>query len=155
MRTVAAFVIFAFALTAPQVATAQSRIVEGAVETNSVPGPVEYAVLLPDGYDPDGDPLPLLLNLHGRGGDSEFLRRRQPIFDELWADGSLPPVVVATPSAARSMYMNYRNGAERWADFIRDDFLPHLQATYRVRADPQGTMLTGVGGELLISLAIR
>ena len=40
-----------------------SEYVESSIESDIVPGPVEYAVLLPNEYDKSGDPYPLLLNL--------------------------------------------------------------------------------------------
>ena len=89
MKSVLAVVALVFALTTPPTALAQSRVVEASLETDLVPGPVEYAVLLPDGYSEDSDPLPLVLNLHGGGADRGFLAQMRPLFDQLWADGSL------------------------------------------------------------------
>jgi acetyl esterase/lipase len=43
-------------------------LVEADFKTSLIPNPVPYAVLLPDGYK-DGAPLPLLIYLHGGGGD--------------------------------------------------------------------------------------
>lgn len=43
------------------------------LETNLAPQPVEYAVILPPGYDSAGPPLPLCLVLHGGGGSHENL----------------------------------------------------------------------------------
>ena len=155
MKLAVTGIALALGLVAPPIAVAQSRIIEGSVETDLVSGPVEYAVLLPKEYREDGDRLPLLLSLHGDGGNRDVLaQRQQALFDELWADGSFPPVVVATPSANRSVYMNARNGDERWEDFMVDDFLSHLGATYRVRTDREGLLLTGASmggtGSLLL-----
>ena len=44
-----------------------SQIVDAKVETKLTPSPVEYAVLLPDGYETAKDPLPLLLFLMAAG----------------------------------------------------------------------------------------
>ena len=64
-------IALALSLIAPPSAVAQSRIIEGSVETDLVSGPVEFAVLLPNEYREDGDRLPLLLSLHGAGGNRE------------------------------------------------------------------------------------
>ena len=69
-----------------------SQLVDAKVETKLVPSPVEYAALLPDGYEAMKDPLPLLLFLHGGGGDKGFLGRMRPVFDEMWKSGALPPM---------------------------------------------------------------
>jgi hypothetical protein len=58
-----------------------SRLVDANIETKLAPSPVEYAVLLPDGYETAKDPLPLLLFLHGGGGDRSFLTRMRSVFD--------------------------------------------------------------------------
>jgi S-formylglutathione hydrolase FrmB len=101
------------------------QIVDAKVETKLAPSPVEYAVLLPDGYETAKDPLPLLLFLHGGGGDKSFLTRMRSVFDELWKEGTLPPMVVATPSAGRSFYMDYKDGSQKWETFIVTEFLDH------------------------------
>lgn len=56
-----------------------SQIVDAKIETKLVPSPVEYAALLPDGYETAKDPLPLLLFLHGGGGDKSFLARMRSV----------------------------------------------------------------------------
>src|SRR5262245_59665780 len=109
-----------------------SQLVDAKVETKLVPSPVEYAVLLPDGYEPSKDQLPLLLFLHGGGGDKHFLGRMRPIFDEMWKAGKLPPMVVVTPSASRSFYIDYKDGSQKWETFIVGEFLEHLRAKYKV-----------------------
>src|SRR6185369_8929122 len=81
-----------------------SQLVESKIETKLVPGPVEFSVLLPDGYESAKGPLPLLLFLHGGGGDRNFLARLRPVIDELWKAGTIPPMVIVTPSASRSFY---------------------------------------------------
>src|SRR5215470_6033126 len=121
-----------------------SQIVDAKIETKLVPGPVEYAVLLPDGYEAAKDPLPLLLFLHGGGGDKSFLSRMRPIFDEMWKAGTLPPTVVVTPSAARSFYMDYKDGSQKWETFIVTEFLDQLRAKYKVTRERKSTLLFGI-----------
>ena len=113
------------------------QIVDAKVETKLAPSPVEYAVLLPDGYETAKEPLPLLLFLHGGGGDKSFLARMRSVFDELWKEGTLPPMVVVTPSAARSFYMDYKDGSQKWETFIVTEFLDHLRANTKSRANAE------------------
>jgi hypothetical protein len=45
-----------------------SELRKGQLESKLVPGAVDYAVLLPDEYDKDSEPYPLLVLLHGGNG---------------------------------------------------------------------------------------
>lgn len=123
-----------------------SEIVRESLPTGLVEsGSVEYAVLLPDEYASGEGRLPLLLMLHGAGGDREQLVRFRSQVDQMWADGDLPQMVIATPSVARgSIYMDSYDGKNRWETFIMTEFLPHLRAKYGVSADRETTMVTGI-----------
>ena len=90
------------------------------------------------------DPLPLLLFLHGGGGDKTFLVRMRSLFDEMWKAGTLPPMVVVTPSASRSFYMDYKDGSQKWETFIVTEFVDHLRATYKITRDRKGTLIFGI-----------
>jgi S-formylglutathione hydrolase len=128
------------------------------LETTLVPSPVHYAVLLPPGYKSAATPLPLILLLHGGGGDHQFLTdRMKPLIEEAWALGILQPAVVVTPSAGRSFYMDYRDGSQRWEAFILHELLPHLHDTYPVSNDSRKTLITGIsmGGMGGLRLALK
>ncbi|HLG15961.1 MAG TPA: alpha/beta hydrolase-fold protein [Blastocatellia bacterium] len=121
-----------------------SRLVESKLETKLLPTPVEFNVLLPEGYEDAKEPLPLLLFLHGGGGDRSFLTRMRPTIDEMWKAGTLPKMVVVTPSAGRSFYMDYKDGSQKWESFIIGPFLDHLRESYKVRRDRGGTLVFGI-----------
>lgn len=121
-----------------------SQLLDAKLETPLVPSPVEFAVLLPDGYDTAKEPLPLLLFLHGGGGSKKYLTQMRPVFDEMWKAGLLPPMVVVTPSAARSFYMDCKDGSQKWETFLRTEFLTHLREQYKVTKERKGTLLFGI-----------
>lgn len=121
-----------------------SQLIESKIETKLVPSPVEFNVLLPDGYESAKEPLPLLLFLHGGGGDRSFLTRLRGTIDDMWKAGALPPMVVVTPSASRSFYMDYKDGSQKWESFIIGPFLEHLRQTYKVTRERKGTLLFGI-----------
>ena len=134
-----------------------SQLIDSKVETKLVQSPVEYNALLPDGYDTIKEPLPLLLFLHGGGGDRTFLNRLRPTIDEMWKAGTLPKMVIVTPSAARSFYMDYKDGSQKWESFILGPFLEHLRSTYKVTRERKGTLLFGIsmGGLGSLRLAFK
>jgi S-formylglutathione hydrolase len=137
-----AFVLNLLLLFASQ--SAASQLLDANLVTKLVPSPVEFAVLLPDGYDTAKEPFPLLLFLHGGGGNKNYLTQMRPVFDEMWKAGTLPPVVVVTPSAARSFYMDYKDGSQKWETFLITEFLMHLHEQYKVTKDRKGTLLFGI-----------
>lgn len=124
----------------------ESRIIRDSLPTELVSADsVEYGVLLPDGYSKDGGRLPLVLMLHGAGGDREELARFEPQIRQMWADSELPELVIATPSvAAGSIYMDSHDGKDRWETFIMTELLPHLRQDYRVGDGRETTMVTGI-----------
>jgi S-formylglutathione hydrolase FrmB len=121
-----------------------SQLVDSKIDTKLLPAPVEFSVLLPDGYESIKEPVPLLLFLHGGGGDRSFLTRMRPIIDDMWKAGTLPKMVIVTPSVGRSFYMDYKDGSQKWESFIGGPFLEHLRQTYRVSRERKGTLLFGI-----------
>ncbi len=105
---------------------ADGGLVQGELETKLVSGPVEYALLSPGGVH-NGD-RPILIWLHGGGGSSRFLESCRPQFMSCWADRSLPSMVVATPSAGWSFYLDRHDGSELWETFLLNEFIPHVRA---------------------------
>jgi S-formylglutathione hydrolase len=136
----------------------ESRIVDLEMTSDLVPSPVKFSVLLPPDYDAAAGALPLLLNLHGGGGSREMLRTQRAIFDDVWKDGSVPPMVVAMPSVTeRGFYMDFRDGSEKWETFLTGPFLDKLRKDYKVRTDTKGTLLTGIsmGGMGSLRIAFK
>ena len=135
------------------------RLASGSLESELVPSPVEYYALLPPGYDDLEEPVPLVLNLHGGGGSRDVLGvRQQPIFVGMWEAGTLPPMVIVTPSVTRRcFYMDYRDGSQKWESFLIGPFLAHLRETFNVRTDRRGTLVTGIsmGGMGSLRLAFK
>ncbi len=125
--------------------------------TSLVPSPVEYAVIAPDGFQKMQN-LPLVLNLHGGGGNRDGLSRQANQWQALWESGTIPPAIVVMPSVtARGFYMNFKNGSERWEDFIIGPFLEHLRKTYPITNQPKRTFITGVsmGGMGSLRIAFK
>jgi S-formylglutathione hydrolase len=146
------------ALAAPaSAAPAPDDLQTGQIATRLVPGPARFTVLLPPGYAASGKPFPLILFLHGGDGDNGFLKRSQPQFEAAWARGDLPPAVVVTPDADRSLYMDYRDGSQKWDTFIVSELIPYIRAHYNVSPERSQTVVMGVsmGGLGSLTLAFR
>jgi len=122
----------------------EPKYVEAELKTDLVPGPVPYAVLLPEGYEKVEESLPLLYFLHGGGGSRDFLGGLTELFQRQWSARRLPLMVVVTPSAGRSLYMDYRDGSQRWESLLVGPFLEHIRESYPVRRNRSGLLVGGV-----------
>src|ERR1700676_5029652 len=108
-----------------------------------LPESVPYAVITPPGYKESG-PVPLCLVLMGGGGSRQSLVDCQPLFDSWWSDGSMAPMVLATPSAGMSYYLDDPDGGVSWGSFLAEDFLAHLRATCHIGAGRASTAILGI-----------
>lgn len=134
-----------------------SKAIDASLESDLIPQPVEYTVIVPDGIDPE-EKLPLVLNLHGGGGSREHLKQQKALWDRMWSGKEIPPMVVAMPSVRpRCLYMDFKDGTERWETFVVEPFLQHLRETYPAASDPKQTFLTGasMGGMGSLRMAFR
>lgn len=130
----------------------------GSIATRLVPGPVQYQVLLPDDLGAEtGSSLPLLLCLHGGLGGHDLLSQLGPVVQAMWRSASLPNVAVAVPQAGRSLYLDYRDGSQKWETFLITEFLPCIQARYGVLRSREGTLVCGVsmGGLGALRLGLK
>lgn len=124
-------------------ARAETKLETIELTSGLVPGAVKVAVLTPDGFRPDRK-LPLVLMLHGGGGDEKFLTQMRPIVEAAWAAGELPPAVIVTPDVRRSLYMDYRDGSQKWETFVVRELVPEMRRRYGLAADRKATVVTGI-----------
>jgi S-formylglutathione hydrolase len=135
----------------------QSRVQLADVPASFTPHGVPCAFLLPPGYDDNG-PYPLCLFLHGGGGSRENLVALKPVFDRWWADGLLPPMVLACASTgATSYYLDHRDGGPQWETFVAETLLWYIRDSCNVRRDPASTLITGIsmGGLGALKIAFK
>ncbi len=129
---------------------ADGGLARSELETELVSGPVEYALLSPGGVH-NGD-RPVLIWLHGGGGSARFLESCRPQFMGCWADRSLPSMVVATPSAGWSFYLDRHDGSELWETFLLNEFIPHVRAETGCETGP--VLIGGISVGALAALRI-
>ncbi len=94
-------------------------VVTWTIEDPSVPGEVEVHTLLPPGGA--ADDLPMVLWLHGAASSADSLDRHASLFEDRWADGSMPPVVATCASTPTQggFYTDRPDGA-RWEHLVAD-----------------------------------
>ena len=115
-----------------------------------------YSVYLPDGYDKSDEKYPVLYLLHGAWGtDRSWVEEErgnmQKIIDETLARGVAQKMIVVTPDARGEgkrnggKNMGYFN-VENWPyeDFFFQEFIPHIDKTFRTIASKEGRAIAGL-----------
>lgn len=146
----------------------QSAVAKGKIDSISYPsktvGTNRTAVIYtPPGYK-KGTRYPVLYLLHGIGGDqNEWLRHGTPqvIFDNLYAQGKMEPMIVVMPNG-RAMKDDRAIGnmfdperVEAFTTFEKDlltDLIPYVQKNFKVHTDREHRALAGLsmgGGQSL------
>jgi len=127
------------------------------LDSTEVHAAVEYSVLLPKAYDPKGKKLPLLLLLHGGGGSARQMAPATRLLGTLMDGGEITPMVVVTPSCARSLYVNRHDGKANWETMILDELLPAVRKNLNVATDRKGLVVMGpsMGGLGSLRLAFK
>ena len=120
----------------------EPKIILAEISSRHLPEAVPFAVMAP-GSDSAG-PLPLCVFLMGGGGSRQSLIDCRPLFERWWAEGLMPGMVLATPSAGVSYYLEDPAGGVCWESFIREEFIPHLRTTCNAGHGRSSTAITGI-----------
>ena len=127
-----------------------ARIERMTIDSRAVGRSEHVTVVVPGGRAPRG-PRPLLVFLHGRGGDDQSDLDTQPLFDTLHQLGSRAPVV-AFPDGGDHSYWHDRADGD-WGRYVTDEVIPRVAR--RFRTDPRRVAIGGIsmGGFGALDLA--
>ena len=132
-------------------AAAQSRIDCGAMNSRILKQVVHYCVYLPSGYDAGAAQhparrYPVLYFLHGLGDNEQTLFNSGgwTLLDDLRNRHKMGDFLIAAPEGRRSFYINSADGSVLYSDFFLQEFLPHIESKYRVRAGRTGRAISGI-----------
>src|SRR5882724_6702387 len=156
---------FLFSLFSALTASSISAAPTARVECNSMPSKmlahaVNYCVILPASYDTDKiRRYPILYFLHGLGDNDQMFIHTGGfnLVEDLWERKELGEFLIATPDAGATFYINSHDGKTRYEDFLMQEFLPGIEARYRVKAGRANRAVSGVsmGGYGALHLAFR
>jgi S-formylglutathione hydrolase FrmB len=107
---------------------------------------VPYCVLLPPSYDAEKTRrYPILYLLHGLGDNDQFLIHSggMNLVEDLWEQHALGELLIVTPAAGASFYINSHDGKRRYEDFFLQEFMPGVEKRYRAET---GRGSRGIGG---------
>jgi S-formylglutathione hydrolase len=143
----------------------KGTLIEATVTTTNVPGPVPITYYLPKHYDAKrAEPYPLIIQLHGGDRSNKAMENFSTgeegvgkLLDQAIENGLVAPMVSVMPSAGRSFYMNFRDGSQKWEDFVMKDLLLYMRKNFNVVHGREGTFITGfsMGGMGSLRMAVK
>ena len=135
-----------------------SKLVHAEMETDLVPSPAKFDVLLPPNYESIQEPLPVLIWLHGgSNGKNHIERRLRTPIESAWASGILSPVVIIAPITGNSYYVDWKDGTQKWEEFITGELLSNVRTLFNTQNNRAGTVIAGAsaGGQGTLRIALR
>jgi enterochelin esterase-like enzyme len=119
----------------------------------------KFTIYLPPDYETSKKNYPVLYLLHGKGDDSTAWARKgslQAIMDACIVSGQTDPMIVVTPDAEVTFYMNQAQGNYQFEDFFFQELIPYIEKNYRCLTDKKHRAVAGLSmggfGSLLYAL---
>lgn len=136
------------------------QVHEGLRMTSPILGQdVAYAVYLPPDYDLAGRRYPVVYLLHGYTDDeSGWIQfgEIQMAADRAIAAREIPPMIIVMPDGGVSFYINDCQNKVRFEDMFIQEFIPHIDATFRTRPKKEFRGISGLSmggwGSLVLSM---
>jgi len=132
-------------------AWAQSRMDCSALNSRILKQTVRYCVYIPSGYDASANQhppkrYPVLYFLHGLGDNEQTLFNSGgwTLLDDLRNQHKMGDFLIVAPEGRRSFYVNSADGRVRYSDFFLEEFMPQIEAKYRIRAGRAERAISGV-----------
>ena len=108
---------------------------------------VGYCIYLPPQYDEAehrGRRFPVVYYLHGgRPGSETKSVGLSPYIDDAISGGKVPPVIYVFVNGGEVSHYNYPDKKSMGEDVFIQELIPHIDKTYRTRADRSGRGLEG------------
>jgi enterochelin esterase-like enzyme len=137
------FFLLSLALLLPALSARAGKVVTDSMRSVTLGSEVKFNVYLPDGFDQSGKKYPVVYLLHGLSDDYQAWVQRgnmQTVLDELIGTGEACEMIVVMPNAGGPDIRNTWNGyfnmpGWNYEDFFFKEFLPFVEAKYRVIGD--------------------
>lgn len=120
---------------------------------------VRYTVYLPFDYTTSNRYYPVVYLLHGyTDDDAAWIQFGEAnlILDEAIEKREIPPMILVMPDGGVSWYINNYDGSMRYEDFFFQEFMPFVEAKYRIRTEKRYRGIAGLSmggyGSLVYSL---
>jgi enterochelin esterase-like enzyme len=108
---------------------------------------MNYSIYLPPGYDTTSIDYPVLYLLHGMWGNYlDWVNNGMEniVYQAIYNETSKSMIVVM-PDGLDAFYCNnYNDGPMLYEDFFIDEFMPHIESSYRIKGDRQNRAIAGL-----------
>jgi S-formylglutathione hydrolase FrmB len=139
------------ALTVALPAHGQGRIDCNALNSRILKRPVHYCAYLPASYDAGATAhppqnYPVLYFLHGLGDNERTLFNSGgwTLLDDLRRQHKMGEFLIVAPEGGRTFYINSADGTVRYSDFFLHEFIPLIEARYRVNKGRTNRAVSGI-----------
>ena len=120
---------------------------------------VHYSIFFPSDYYSSERAYPVTYLLHGYGdADDGWIQFGEVnrLADDAIKAGKIPPMIIVTPDGFTSFYINAADGSFNYEDFFIKELIPHIEKTYKVKAEKRFRGIAGLSmggyGSLLYAL---
>ena len=136
----------------PAFSARAGKVVTDSLQSVILGAPVKYNVYLPDGFGQVDKKYPVVYLLHGLSDDYTAWVRRgnmQLVANELIGTGEACEMVIVMPNAGGEDTRNIWNGyfnmpGWRYEDFFFQEFMPAVEAKYRIVGDKGHRAIMGL-----------
>ena len=107
----------------------------------------KYCVYLPQGYSDENRMFPVLYLLHGLTDTHTAWRDKgnvQDIATEIIRSGKAQEMIIVMPDAGTTYDGYFNSEGWRYEDFFFQEFIPHIEKTYRIIPDKQHRAIAGL-----------
>jgi len=133
------------------------------LESKTLGAPQPYSIFLPPSFGKEPSrTYPVVYFLHGLNNDHtswtvERYGNLQNKVDEMIAAKKIPEIVMMHPKGDSSFYCNYADGTKRYEDFIDQELVAYVEATYRGRKGRENRSIggTSMGGFGALKIAMK
>ena len=102
--------------------------------------------MLPTNYDKETRKYPVLYFLHGLGENEQTLMRSGGwgLIEDLQRAQKIADFVMVAPDGRGGFFINSADGKNRYSDFLLQEFLPQVEAHYRIIRNRKSRGVTGL-----------
>jgi len=154
-------VLFVLVATSAIAQNFSGKVIEGQNMASKITDQnVNYSVYLPPCYETSQRSYPVVYLLHGYSDNETAWVQFGEVnrtADKAIEEGLIPPMIIIMPDAKVTWYVNNYDGTDRYEDMIFEEFIPHVENKYRIRAQKEFRAVSGLsmGGNGSLVWAIK